>query len=180
MLDCDRKRLALRLDIKAGLIMGLVCSLAACAGHGNGARSVALADALIAAPSVGVVSLPGLQYEVLHSGPAGPRPGRSDNVTIKYVGRLADGSIFSTSAKDGAQPSDFAVRTVIPGFSALVQLMRPGDFWRITIPSHLAYGYRGRPYVPPETTLRRDVPPDSTLIFDVELISIRPGIRRLD
>jgi len=119
--------------------------------------------------------LPGLQYEVLRSGPAGPRPLRSDDVMIRYVARLADGSIFSTSASNGAEPSSFSVRTVIPGFSALVQLMRPGDRWRFTIPSYLGYGHQGRSFAPPETTLKRDVPPESTLIFDVELISIMSG-----
>lgn len=123
----------------------------------------------------GVVSLPGLQYEVLRSGPAGPRPLRSDDVMIRYVGRLGDGSIFSTSAENGAEPSAFSVRTVIPGFSALVQLMRPGDRWRFTIPSYLGYGHQGRSFTPPEATLKRDIPPGSTLIFEVELVSILPG-----
>ena len=93
---------------------------------------------------------------------------------VRYVGRLADGSIFSTSASDGAVPSAFSVRTVIPGFSALVQLMKPGDRWRFTIPAYLSYGYQGRRFVPPEAMLKRDIPPDSTLIFDVELVSITP------
>ena len=112
---------------------------------------------------------------MLRSGPAGPRPLRSDGVMIRYVGRLADGSIFSTSANNGAAPSSFSVRTVIPGFSALVQLMRPGDRWRLTIPSYLGYGHQGRRFTPSEATLKRDIPPGSTLIFDVELVSIMPG-----
>ncbi len=53
--------------------------------------------------------------------------------------------------------------------------MRPGDRWRFTIPSYLAYGHRGRRFAPPEATRKRDIPPDSTLIFDVELVSITPG-----
>ena len=119
--------------------------------------------------------LPGLQYEVLRYGPVGgARPLRSDDVMIRYVGRLADGSIFSTSAGNGAQPSLFSVRTIIPGFSALVQLMRPGDRWRFRIPAHLGYGHQGRRFTPPEATLKRDIPPGSVLIFDVELVSIVP------
>lgn len=126
-------------------------------------------------PGANVVRLPGLAYEVLRSGsPAGARPLRSDDVMIRYVGRLEDGSIFSTSAADGTRPTRFSVRTVIPGFSALVQLMRPGDRWRFTIPAHLGYGHEGRRFTPPEATLRRDIPPGSTLIFDVELVSIEP------
>ena len=120
--------------------------------------------------------LPGVTYEVIHSGPsAGPRPTRSDEVRIRYVGRLADGSVFSTSAENGTGLSTFAVRTVIPGFSALVQLMRPGDRWRMTIPAYLAYGRLGRRYTPADVTLKRDVPPDSLLVFDTELVEIIPG-----
>ncbi len=123
-----------------------------------------------------VVRLPGLEYEVLRSGPsAGRHPLRSDDVIIRYVGRLADGCVFSTSAQNGAEPSTFSVRTVIPGFGALVQLMRPGDHWRFIIPAYLGYGHHGRLFTPPEDTLKRDIPPGSELIFDVELVSIMPG-----
>jgi FKBP-type peptidyl-prolyl cis-trans isomerase len=119
------------------------------------------------------ITLPGPQYEVLHSGPAGgAQPTRADSVAIRYIGRLTNGDVFSTSTDNGAGTSTFAVRTVIPGFSALVQLMRPGDRWRFTIPGYLAYGREGRRYGPGEATLKRDVPPDATLIFDVELVSI--------
>lgn len=122
------------------------------------------------------VSLPGLQYEVLRSGPpTGARPKRSEDVMIRYVGRLSDGSIFSTSSAEGAEPSRFSVRTVIPGFSALVQLMRPGDRWRFVIPAYLGYGHEGRVFTPPEATLKRDIPPGSTLMFDVELVAIVPA-----
>jgi FKBP-type peptidyl-prolyl cis-trans isomerase len=55
--------------------------------------------------------------------------------------------------------------------------MRPGDRWRITLPAYLAYGAPGRRYHPPEPTLKRDIPPDSILIFDVELVAIRPAAR---
>ena len=148
--------------------------LAACAGQG--AASIQQPGWTAPPADSRVVRLPGLEYQVLRSGPTGgPRPLRSDDVMIRYVGRLADGSIFSTSADNGAQPSTFSVRTVIPGFSALVQLMRPGDRWRFTIPAYLGYGHQGRQFTPPEATLKRDIPPGSTLIFDVELVSIVPG-----
>ena len=124
------------------------------------------------------ITLPGPQYEVLSSGPAGGlHPTRADKVSIRYVGRLANGEIFSTSADEGRGTSEFEVRGVVPGFSALVQLMRPGDVWRFTLPSYLAYGAKGRRHQPPEPTLKRDVPPDSTLIFDVELVAIQPADR---
>jgi len=157
-------------------VIGLCCCLAGCTGERVGQlSSVSAFPSSVIASGKGVVSLPGLQYQVLRSGPAGPRPLRSDDVMIRYVGRLADGSIFSTSAKNGAELSKFSVRTVIPGFSALVQLMRPGDRWRFIIPPYLGYGSQGRHFAPPEATLKRSIPPESTLIFDVELVSITPG-----
>jgi FKBP-type peptidyl-prolyl cis-trans isomerase len=120
--------------------------------------------------------LPGITVEVLASGPAGgAQPTRGDQVTMRYIGRLASGEVFSTSADGGAQPSPFKVREVIPGMSAALQLMRPGDRWRITLPGYLAYGRLGRAYRPPEATLKRDIPPDATLVFEVELVSVAPA-----
>jgi FKBP-type peptidyl-prolyl cis-trans isomerase FklB len=153
-----------------------VC-LAACAGQGANLAPDANAIVRTGHPQGSrFVRLAGLEYEVLRSGPSlGPHPLRSDDVMIRYVGRLADGSIFSTSARNGAEPSTFSVRTVIPGFSALVQLMRPGDRWRFTIPAYLGYGQQGRRFAAPEVTLKRDIPPGSELVFDVELVSIVPS-----
>lgn len=166
----------MRLGKMSGAAIGLCCCLAACTRQATGNLSFAPAIPSAPAPvNSSVVSLPGLEYEVLRSGPGGPRPLRSDDVMIRYIGRLANGSIFSTSAKNGAGPSTFSVQTVIPGFSALVQLMRPGDRWRFRIPSYLGYGHHGRRFTPPEATLRRDIPPGSTLIFDVELVAIMPS-----
>ena len=120
--------------------------------------------------------LPGLSYEVLASGPtAGVQPTRGDQVMMRYVGRLADGAVFSTSGGGGTEPTAFKVREVIPGMSAALQLMRPGDKWRITLPGYLAYGRLGRRYKPPEATLKRDIPPDATLVFEVELVSVAPA-----
>jgi FKBP-type peptidyl-prolyl cis-trans isomerase len=148
--------------------MLLVC----CAGTAVDAQAIPPDDSHAGA----IVDLPGTRYEVLHDGPVGgAHPKRSDMVRIRYIGRLTDGSIFSTSTDNGAGISDFPVRTVIPGFSALVQLMRAGDRWRFTIPGYLAYGSDGRRFTASETTLKRDIPPDSTLTFDVELIAIEPA-----
>jgi FKBP-type peptidyl-prolyl cis-trans isomerase len=131
---------------------------------------------LFATPTLAApVTLPGVTYEVIRSGPVGgAQPTRAQGVTMKYVGRLLDGAVFSTSAGNGSEPSPFKVRDVIPGMSAALQLMRPGDVWRITLPSYLAYGALGRKYAPPEATLKRDVPPDATLVFEVELVSVGP------
>ena len=141
----------------------------------TGAALLLWACAATPAPEpVAGITLPGPRYEVLRSGPAsGVHPTRADIVSIRYVGRLASGEIFSTSTDEGRGLSDFPVRLVVPGFSALVQLMRPGDVWRMTLPSYLAYGAAGRKHKPPEPTLKREVPPDSTLVFEVELVEIR-------
>lgn len=128
------------------------------------------------------VALPGLSYQVLASGPAGgAHPTRADSVAMRYVGRLADGPIFSTSPEGGAGTSTFGVKEVIPGMSAALQLMRPGDRWRITMPPYLAYG-PGRPFTPPaaasgpaaQAIQQRGIPPNATLVFDVELVAISP------
>jgi FKBP-type peptidyl-prolyl cis-trans isomerase len=127
------------------------------------------------------VSLPGIRYQVLAAGrPEGPHPTRADGVAMRYVGRLEGGEVFSTSPGDGAEVSAFSVREVIPGMSAALQLMRPGDKWRVTMPSYLAYG-PGRPFTAPAASgaangavQRRSIPPDATLVFDVELVAILP------
>jgi len=154
------------LKISAGLL--LTAALCGCA---------AVPDDRAAAPGTGVL-LPGIQYQVLRSGSAGgAHPTRADAVDVRYVGRLTNGQVFSTSADNGTGTSSFDVQRVIPGFMAAIQLMRPGDLWRVTLPSYLAYGVPGRRYSPPEATLKRDIPPDSILIFDVELVTIKPAAR---
>jgi FKBP-type peptidyl-prolyl cis-trans isomerase len=151
-----------------------------------------LALGVVAGGSVGAVAraqtttLPGLSYEVLGSGPpAGARPTRADTVTMRYVGRLTDGQVFSTSPDDGKAVSTFPVQQLIPGMTAALQLMRPGDHWRITMPPYLAYG-PGRPLAPASTTTppapptglaaqvvqKHGIPPNATLVFDVELVAI--------
>ena len=144
--------------------------------------AVAAAALLSASPAAAAetVTLPGLSYEVLASGPAaGPHPTRADSVTMRYVGRLADGTVFSTSPDDGKGLSTFGVKEVIPGMSAVLQLMRPGDRWRVTMPPYLAYG-PGRPLTaatagagpgaPAQAIQKHGIPPNATLIFDVELV----------
>ncbi len=113
----------------------------------------------------GVTALPGLSYKVLKAGaPGGSHPARSDTVTVHYVGRLTDGTPFDASGEDGTGEASFKVSEVIAGFSAALKLMRPGDVWRIYIPAYLAYGDQAKP----------KIPPGSTLVFDLELISITP------
>lgn len=103
----------------------------------------------------------GLIYEVLNSNPSGETPSIADKVTVNYEGKLLDGSVFDSSYKRG-QPASFPVGGVIRGWVEALQLMKTGEKWRLHIPADLAYGSRGT----------RGIPANSTLIFDVELISI--------
>ena len=110
----------------------------------------------------GVVTLPdGLQYKVLTDG-SGESPSPNDIVSVNYKGSLVDGTEFDSSAKQG-HPAQFPVRGVIPGWTEALEKMKVGSKWQLFIPSNLAYGPGGRPPV---------IPPNSTLVFDVELLSI--------
>jgi len=110
----------------------------------------------------GVVTLPsGLQYKILKEG-AGPKPAASDSVVCNYRGTLINGTEFDSSYKRG-QPATFPVSGVIKGWTEALQLMSVGSKWQLFIPPDLAYGERGA---------GADIGPASTLIFEVELISI--------
>lgn len=110
----------------------------------------------------GVVSLPsGLQYKILKEG-NGPKPKATDQVTTHYHGTLINGTVFDSSVQRG-QPATFPVNGVIQGWVEALQLMPTGSKWQLYIPSDLAYGTRGA---------SDDIGPNTTLIFDVELISI--------
>lgn len=103
----------------------------------------------------------GLQYEVIKEGD-GPMPEANDQVTVHYTGKLIDGTVFDSSVDRGA-PATFGVTQVIPGWVEALQMMKAGSKWRLFIPSALAYGPNGAGGV---------IGPNSTLIFDVELIEV--------
>lgn len=105
----------------------------------------------------------GLQYRVLENGEPGPSPTASDRVEVHYEGRLTDGTIFDSSYERG-EPLVFGVGGVIKGWTEALQLMKPGDKWELFIPPDLGYGMRGSP---------PKIPPNSVLIFKVELLSIK-------
>ena len=110
----------------------------------------------------GVTTLPsGLQYQILKSG-AGNKPGLTDKVRCHYHGTLINGIVFDSSVERG-QPATFGVNQVIAGWTEALQLMNEGSKWRLFIPSPLAYGEHGA---------GETIEPNSTLIFDVELIEI--------
>ena len=103
----------------------------------------------------------GLQYEVLKQG-AGKRPTATSKVTVHYEGRLINGTVFDSSI-DRGEPITFALNQVIAGWTEGLQLMQEGAKYRFAIPSNLAYG---------ETGAGESIEPDSSLIFDVELIKV--------
>jgi FKBP-type peptidyl-prolyl cis-trans isomerase len=105
----------------------------------------------------------GLQYKVIKDG-TGASPKATDVVSVHYKGTLIDGTEFDSSYKRG-QPTEFPVNRVIPGWTEALQLMKEGSKWILYIPSKLAYGERGTPGGP--------IPPDATLIFEVELLKVK-------
>ena len=111
----------------------------------------------------GVKTLPsGLQYKVITEG-TGKTPKAEDTVITNYRGTLIDGTEFDSSYKRG-QPATFPVKGVIPGWTEALQLMKEGSKWELFIPASLAYGERGAGNV---------IGPYATLIFEIELISVK-------
>ncbi|GAA4456570.1 MAG: FKBP-type peptidyl-prolyl cis-trans isomerase [Chitinophagaceae bacterium] len=110
----------------------------------------------------GVVTLPsGLQYEIIKAA-EGPKPGATDKVTCHYHGTLIDGTVFDSSVQRG-QPASFPLNMVIRGWTEALQLMSLGSKWRLFLPADLAYGDRH---------VSAAIGPNSTLIFEVELLGI--------
>lgn len=103
----------------------------------------------------------GLQYKVITEGD-GPQPAATDKVKVHYTGTFINGEKFDSSV-DRGEPATFGVDQVIPGWTEALQLMKVGSKWQLAIPSDLAYGPQGR---------GADMPPNSVLLFDVELIEI--------
>jgi FKBP-type peptidyl-prolyl cis-trans isomerase len=108
----------------------------------------------------------GLQYKVMKAGPDGGKsPKATDTVKVHYHGTLIDGTVFDSSVQRG-EPISFPLNGVIPGWTEGVQLMKVGDKFQFTIPSALAYGEQGAGGA---------IGPNSTLIFEVELLGIEAG-----
>lgn len=110
----------------------------------------------------GVVALPsGLQYEIITEG-TGAKPGPTDTVTCHYHGTVIDGRVFDSSVQRG-KPASFPLNRVIKGWTEALQLMPIGSKWRLFLPAHLAYGSQ---------QVSAEIGPNSTLIFEVELLGI--------
>lgn len=106
----------------------------------------------------------GLQYVVLKSGPAtGKMPTIQDTVLAHYEGKLIDGTVFDSSIKSN-QPAKFQLTKVVPGWTEVLQRMRVGDKWLVTLPPALGYGENG---LPPA-----DIGPNEALIFELELLDV--------
>ena len=110
-----------------------------------------------------VTTASGLEYQVLTPG-SGESPKATDEVTVNYRGTLLDGTEFDSSYKRG-QPASFVLGRVIPGWTEGLQLMKPGAKYQLFVPPQLAYDVHPRP----------GIPPGSLLIFEVELLSFKPG-----
>lgn len=107
------------------------------------------------------VTSSGLQYSVLTEG-TGSKPTKDSTVRVHYTGKLLDGTVFDSSVERG-EPAEFGVGQVIAGWTEALQLMAEGSKYRLFIPAALAYGERGAANV---------IPPNSALIFDVELLKV--------
>ncbi len=103
----------------------------------------------------------GIMYKVLNPG-KGKTPKKNAKVKVHYQGSLADGTVFDSSIKRG-QPAEFTLNGVIPGWSEALQLMQTGAKWEVVIPSALAYGSKGA---------GNRIPPNSPLVFEIELLAI--------
>jgi len=116
----------------------------------------------------GVIALAnGLQYEIITAGdPNGVKPTPQDTVVVHYLGTLINGFKFDASYDRGV-PASFPLNGVIRGWTEILQLMTKGAKWKVTIPSDLGYGDRGA---------GGDIPPGATLIFDIELLDIKPAV----
>jgi len=147
----------------------LFCALAlvACARPASAPNGGAAGKAFLAKNALekGVqVTKSGLQYRILHSGPAtGLRPKPADEVKVNYEGKLLDGQVFDSSYDRGA-PAVMTLRDLVPGWIEALQLMRPGDEWLVYLPPALGYGDKGA----------GPIPPGSVLIFKLQLIDVLP------
>lgn len=148
------------------VLAATVLSLSACDSKPAPAPLSAEANAQFLAENAkkdGVISVPGIQYEVLTKG-TGAQPDRHDCVTVNYKGTLINGKEFDKT--EPGKPAVFPAGRLIPGWVEALQLMHVGDKWRLVIPPGLAYGKAGAG--------DGVIPPDQTLVFEIELLKVSP------
>lgn len=152
--------------IRLGALIVAVAALASVSAHAaDPALSEQANSAFLAAnakkPGV-VTTASGLQYRIVQNG-FGKRPTSFDTVTVNYKGQLINGTVFDST--EPGLPANFPVNGLIPGWTEALELMREGDHWQLVIPANLAYGARGQGAA---------VPPNQTLVFDLELLKVTP------
>ena len=148
--------------------------MAALLGAGGGAHAQAVAPtppvvavdpaAFLArnAKAAGVKVLPsGLQYKVVHSGPAGPSPKQGDVIKVHYEGALVSGTVFDSSFTRG-RPALMPLDRLVPGWMEALPLMHVGDEWMLYLPAELGYGAGGA----------GPIPPNSVLVFRLKLLGM--------
>ena len=142
-------------------IMALIQGARLSAAEPNHKKAEAFLATNGKAPGV-TTTASGLQYKVVAPG-SGDSPKATDQVQVNYTGKLLDGTVFDASEKHGG-PATFGVNQVIPGWTEALQLMKPGAKYQLWIPPKLAYDVDSPP----------TIPPGSLLVFDVELVGIKP------
>lgn len=160
------------ITLKAAVALAL--ALAACQKKAEADPNAAVAAAAYMAENgkkPGVKTLPsGLQYEIVRAGPeTGARPSVRDEVKVHYEGKLVNGKVFDSSYERG-QPAAMPLSGLIPAWVEALQLMRPGDEWILYVPPEQGYGAEGA---------GSDIPPNSALIFRIELIDVLPAPGRI-
>lgn len=157
--------------VRFGIILAaLVAAATISAEAADNSLSAAANAAYLAANAKkpGVVVRPsGLQYRIIHNG-FGKRPGPTDYVTVYYTGSLINGRVFDGTEPN--MPARFKVNQLVSGWTEALTLMRVGDHWQIVVPSKLGYGEAGTP--------DGSIPPNQTLVFDLELIKAVPAKMR--
>jgi FKBP-type peptidyl-prolyl cis-trans isomerase FkpA len=147
-------------------LLAAVAALSGCLPGAPASRAPATAPTPAASPATAtgtarVTTASGIVFEMVQNG-SGPSPTATDRVKVHYRGTFPDGREFDSSYKRG-EPTEFPLNRVIPCWTEAVQMMKPGGKARITCPPGLAYGERGAGSA---------VPPNATLNFEIELISI--------
>ncbi len=118
------------------------------------------------AKAPGVITIPGIQYKVLKSGPPdGRHPKRSSTIKVRYEGKFLDGRVFDSSKDDPDGAVTFPLEKLISGWVTVLPLMRPGDEWIVYLPPQYAYGAAGKDMIPPNTPLE----------FRIELVEVVGG-----
>jgi FKBP-type peptidyl-prolyl cis-trans isomerase len=153
--------------MRLGFILAALVAMASVSANAADSSPSQAANAAFLAANAnkpGVVTRPdGLQYRILRNG-FGKQPRPQDYVTVYYTGTLINGKVFDGT--EAGLPVRFKVNQLIPGWSEALCLMRVGDRWQLVIPAGLAYGDRGSP--------DGSIPPNQTLVFDLELIKVVP------